>query len=181
MKIIDQNGTVTHSSVANSGEATGDYVNPEVIDLGNQKFLIPNGIIPQIISYYSTGSKAQVFNYDDSKSGNSFAISKTRLWQRCFSNKAIYVDNSNFAILVHDTDNGSNNIDLRVYDSSNGSKTADFSITTNANHNSYAPVLAKTNAGILVVWTEETQKICTLNILVKTALLCLQKLQLHQM
>ncbi len=157
LKIIDQNGTVTHSSVANSGEATGDYVNPEVIDLGNSKFLVQWNYSTNHPQQPSTGSKAQVFNYDGSKSGNSFSISKTSSGSGA-SNKAIALDNSNFAILVHDTDNGSNNIDLRVYDGLNGSKTSDFSITTNANHNSYAPVFAKTNAGILVVWAEGNSK-----------------------
>ena len=83
------------NEVVNEGADAGDYINPEVTDLGNSEFMVQwtyNQNYPQTLA---TGSYAQLYNYEGTKKGMAFTVSDTNSGSAAI-NTALKIDNSKF-------------------------------------------------------------------------------------
>ena len=112
LNIIDDYGFVVHSSVVNEGADAGDYINPEVTDLGNSEFMVQwtfNQNHPQTLA---TGSYAQLYNYEGTKKGMAFTVSDTNSGSAAI-NRALKIDNSKF---IMPTIKNSNDLAFQIYD-----------------------------------------------------------------
>ena len=159
LKILDQNSKVTATFVANSGERSGDYMDPSVLDLGNSQFLLKWNFSSDSPSVKTTGSKAQVFNYNGSKVGNSFFISdQIEDSGNKVINKAIKLSENIVAVSGYSTEE--NMFQVRTYELGSGSLLETTNITNSlASSAEHGIALEKTSNGFVTSWIDENNKL----------------------
>jgi flagellin len=125
LQIVDESGNVTSNLTVNSGEAVGDYTNPEIIDVGNSEFLVKwhyNTDHPSDGVDYSSVSR---YSYDGSKVGGSVVVSQSPLYSGSPISRSLHtvtddlsqLTNGDITLLELDRSTGTkDSLSVRVFD-----------------------------------------------------------------
>jgi flagellin-like hook-associated protein FlgL len=151
--LLDSDLNILSNTTANSGEPTGDYHNGRIENLGNSKFIVKWDYNPNHPQLDARGSKAQIFNYDGTKNGSSFAVSSDAATYSAPEIAAF--DDTHLAALVVNRTNGDRQVHLRVYDLDDKSNLNSILISDGGDDDTIGSYqVTKTPAGFAVSWTE---------------------------
>ena len=150
-RILDPDGNIILSATASEGEATGDYIGGEAIDLGNSQYLLKWTYSVNHPQVATTGSYGQVFNYDGSKVGDKFALSGTDSGDGV--SEIVSIGNSRVASLWRDASAGSLNVS--IYDYSSNQMLSTTQISDGGDNGALgAATIAKSGQGFAVSWVQ---------------------------
>lgn len=155
--ILDADLNVLSNTISHSGEASGDYINARLDDLGNSKFALKWDYTPNHPQQPTEGSKIQIFNYDGSKEGSSFPISQTG--QTYAAQEISSFDVDYLGTLITSNVGGDRELSFDVYDLDTKSKLNSVLISDGADNDYFGPYhVTKTPNGFSVSWTEGSSK-----------------------
>ena len=155
--ILDADLNVLSNTISHSGEASGDYINARLDDLGNSKFALKWDYTPNHPQQPTEGSKIQIFNYDGSKEGSSFPISQTG--QTYAAQEISSFDVDYLGTLITSNVGGDRELSFDVYDLDTKSKLNTALISDGADNDYFGPYhVTKTPNGFSVSWTEGSSK-----------------------
>lgn len=155
--ILDADLNVLSNTISHSGEASGDYINARLDDLGNSKFALKWDYTPNHPQQPTEGSKIQIFNYDGSKEGSSFPISQTG--QTYAAQEISSFDVDYLGTLITSNVGGDRELSFDVYDLDTKSKLNSVLISDGADNDYFGPYhVKKTPNGFSVSWTEGSSK-----------------------
>ena len=151
--LLDADLNILSNTTANSGEPTGDYHNGRIENLGNSKFIVKWDYNPNHPQLDARGSKAQIFNYDGTKNGSSFAVSSSNATYAAPEITAF--NDTHLAALVANSTGGDKQIHLEVYDLGDKSNLNSVLISDGGDDDTIGSYQVKTTpAGFSVSWTE---------------------------
>ena len=150
-RVLDPDGNIILSATASAGEATGDYIGGEAIDLGNSQYLLKWTYSVNHPQVATTGSYGQVFNYDGSKVGGKFALSGTESGDS--ASEIVSIGNSKVASLWRDISAGT--LEVSIYDYSSNQMLPTTQISDGGDNGALgAATIAKSGQGFAVSWVQ---------------------------